>query len=352
MSLKNVFETAVAKERFNINDINDLYDHLTPDSLRTTFENTMHKINNITKFNKILKGIIRFAFLIELVKDDVTSTKFEVRWSTRLQNDVRYASFEDCLAIFESLLNKILHLNNDQLQIIELFLKNPLLPYELPIDYIVRKTEHPIHTVNNIDLFTTEEIKNCVKLREIIKNNEINPDSDIFTNILRDKIQVKTYLTDRALTGAHKTNREKRWETHPASVQFALRRDCLKIEKTLMLQVCKFRGAPHQLKNELIKQNILTNDDEYFRCPITGDVIDYNDFKQDVISPIHGKSRFQVGHLNPLKSNGDNEIFGHTARNISWISEDGNRIQGSLSMHEVDALLLRIFKNRNFKDQL
>ena len=36
----------------------------------------------------------------------------------------------------------------------------------------------------------------------------------------------------------------------------------------------------------------------------------------------------------------------HTADNISWISENGNRIQGSLSIDEVDALLRRIYHNR------
>ena len=37
---------------------------------------------------------------------------------------------------------------------------------------------------------------------------------------------------------------------------------------------------------------------------------------------------------------------GHTADNISWISENGNRIQGSLSLDEVDDLLRRIYRNR------
>ncbi len=98
------------------------------------------------------------------------------------------------------------------------------------------------------------------------------------------KIKIKAYQTDRAQTGKHQTNREKRWESHPDNFQFAFRRDCNDVEAALILQ---------------------------------------------------------VGHLNPLKATG-----GHNATNIGWISDDGNRIQGSLSIDEVKALLRRIYRNR------
>jgi hypothetical protein len=65
---------------------------------------------------------------------------------------------------------------------------------------------------------------------------------------------------------------------------------------------------------------------------------------QEVADPTHGKSAYQVGHLNPLKA-GERAEFRHTRANISWITEDGNRIQGSLTLKETRELLLRISRN-------
>ncbi len=48
-----------------------------------------------------------------------------------------------------------------------------------------------------------------------------------------------------------------------------------------------------------------------------------------------------AGHLTPLKNGGR-----HISDNIGRISDDGNRIQGSLSLEEVDNLLIKIYKNR------
>ncbi len=74
--------------------------------------------------------------------------------------------------------------------------------------------------------------------------------------------------------------------------------------------------------------------------------LQYDEFADDALHPTHGKSKFQVGHLNLLKALDIDGANGHTAGNISWISENGNRIQGSLSIDEVDALLRRTYHNR------
>jgi len=42
--------------------------------------------------------------------------------------------------------------------------------------------------------------------------------------------------------------------------------------------------------------------------------------------------------------------LGHTGNNVSWISQDGNRIQGHLSLEETRALLSRIGENYAAKD--
>lgn len=115
-----------------------------------------------------------------------------------------------------------------------------------------------------------------------------------------------------------------------------------------MLQVAKFKGANADLVAGLKREGYLPSSFEYATCPITRDYLDYQLFVDDILHPRHGRSAFQVGHLNPLKTVKDGESFGHTATNISWISDDGNRIQGSLSMSEVERLLIRIFKNRHF----
>ena len=65
------------------------------------------------------------------------------------------------------------------------------------------------------------------------------------------------------------------------------------------------------------------------------------------MNPQHGRSSFQVSHLDPLKLNatGDEVEFGHKAENIGWISSDGIRIRGGLSLHETRDLLKTISQN-------
>ena len=80
------------------------------------------------------------------------------------------------------------------------------------------------------------------------------------------------------------------------------------------------------------------------RCPVTLDPLDFEILTQEVIDPTHGKASYQVGHLNPLKA-GQEDEFRHLPANITWITEDGNRIQGHLTLKETRGLLFRISKN-------
>jgi hypothetical protein len=85
---------------------------------------------------------------------------------------------------------------------------------------------------------------------------------------------------------------------------------------------------------------------EIFRCPITLEPLVFQEFKEELLNPTHGKSNFQVGHLNPLKLDDPSSILaGHTPQNIAWISANGNRIQGSMSIEEVRSLLKNIAHN-------
>ncbi len=128
----------------------------------------------------------------------------------------------------------------------------------------------------------------------------MSPDAIFFRTVITDKIKVKTYLTDRVLTGDHKTNREKRWETHP--IQFILLNVAFAWELN-MLSLRKFALSKVFLKQQSISYDRLTYCLKSFPLPmsITGDALSYEAFRIGLLNPTHGKSDFQVGHLNPLK---------------------------------------------------
>ena len=118
------------------------------------------------------------------------------------------------------------------------------------------------------------------------------------------------------------------------------------IEYALVTQVCAFEGFPNAALQQLQQANILPPQLPTAFCPITGDGLSYDALRDELLNPTHGKSDFQVGHLNPLKLEAANAaIAGHTADNISWMSADGNRIQGSLSLGDVRTLIQRIAEN-------
>jgi hypothetical protein len=298
--------------------------------------------------NGLFSGIVRFAFLIELVKQPkIETTKFEVHWAGRIPRvDPRHATFEQCYEMFENLA----HTAVDALQhaarreLLTLFEHHSLLPYELPLDYGNRRLGAQIHRRDNTVWMWDELPLRVIRLRAFLLDRNRNAHARVFEEAY-GKIRVKTYLTDRALTGEHKSNREKRWETHPQSVQFALRRSCLEIEQTLVNQLCHFQGFPQDLRKQLEANHLLLPLPEPFRCPITMEPMSFADFEKELLNPQMGKASFQVGHLNPLKAINDDPRQGHTALNIGWISSDGNRIQGHLSLDETRQLIRRISKN-------
>ncbi|MBI4327229.1 MAG: hypothetical protein HY674_18490, partial [Chloroflexi bacterium] len=217
-----------------------------------------------------------------------------------------------------------------------------LSPHEFPLDYD-SKDIVPIHCVKNLRLLREPDYLRLLKIRQSLLDSKLNPDFQLFAHIL-DKVRVQSYLTDRALTGDFKTNREKRWEAHPGSPQFAFRRDCLAVELELIDQLVRFTSFPSGTIRYLQSVGLLTDVSKVARCPVTLDPLDFELLAQEVTDPTHGKSAYQVGHLNPLKA-GDSEEFRHHRANISWITEDGNRIQGHLTLKETRELLLRISRN-------
>jgi len=290
-------------------------------------------------------GLIRFAFLIEPVNEDVTSTKYAARWSSRLSaQDPRRADFNTCVAVLQVCCREIrAGLQHEELRkIIAMLPAWGMSPHETPIDY-EDKTGNSIHRPDNVVVLRASEYVRLLDMRRLLLSKETNPSKKVFDAIM-DKVRVKSYLTDRALTGDFKTNREKRWEAHPGSPQFAVRRDCLMVELTLLDQLVGFRGFPDALIKVLVAQGVLSKHPPLSRCPVTLDPMDFDLLAESVANPKHGKSSYQVGHLNPLKA-GDSPEFRHAAANISWISEDGNRIQGHLPLQATRDLIRRIAAN-------
>lgn len=349
--LKQIIEIFVETENFNMRQLHlDAWPLIEEHPRVAPNINKIQEIFGNTDYKKLANSILRNAFLIELVKvPKIETTKFRERWFHQLDGDPRWCSFEECLEIAADLLEQlpIWISENNHKEVLMLSFECSLLPYEVPIDYIHRTTKNGrLHERGNIIWYYDELVLRTLKLRKYLIASEVSPDITFFRKVITDKIKVKTYLTDRVLTGDHKTNREKRWETHPKSVHFAERRTCMAIEYALATQICSFEGFPNNFLHLLQKEGILAKHLNTALCPITGDTLSYESFKNELLKPTHGKSDFQVGHLNPLKLGSDsNQGSGHTAENISWISADGNRIQGSLSLDDVRKLIKRIANN-------
>lgn len=289
------------------------------------------------------KGLIRAVFLIELVNERASSTKFERRWTPLLADDARGCSFEGCWEIFTGLAQKLAENATKFKSLLDRFRLFSNLPYELPIDYKKRRQGH---VPGNLQwIWDDAEIERTLLLREHVRDRQVVGELADHFRLVGKKTAVKTYETDRALTGEHRTNREKRWETHPGSVQFAFRRDCLKIEHKLLSQICHFEGFPTDVRQTLTAKGVVLKMEQPAQCPITRDPLDFGLLLDSLEAPKAGRSAFQVGHLNPLKGPGAGSAFGHTPANVAWITKDGNRIQGDLSYVEVMALLERIRKN-------
>ena len=343
--LKTVFDEAVKAERFS-----ERIPHTRTEALRALphpakLTAVLQSFLTPAETETIHRRLTRAAFLIEPVNNDVTSTKYDVRWSARLVGtDPRAASFDECLAIHETLSTQLVALLADEAFRTELRLvvEWGRSPHEFPIDY-VSKAAVPIHTVGNMRLLREPAYQRLLGIRRALLDPKLNPDGQLFEAIF-DKVRVKSYLTDRAQTGNFQTNREKRWEAHPQSPQFALRGDCFAVELELIDQLFRFQSFPPGIVRYLESTGLLGEPAKVARCPVTLDPLDFEVLAQECADPTHGKSAYQVGHLNPLKA-GAGVGFRHHKANISWITADGNRIQGHLTLKETRQLLLRISAN-------
>jgi hypothetical protein len=343
--LKAILDRSVKADRFTDRKLYEDTGNLREGLRARKVSTELGKLLPPAQVEVVHRRLVRAAFFIELVKRDVTSTKYDVRWTNRLDNsDPRKASFDECCAIYEALCQQLLDLLRDPTfqEEIKLFVPWGLSPHEMPVDY-ESKAAVPIHSRQSVRIRRDPQYVRLLKIRQSLLDPNLNPDFQLFAAIF-DKIRVKSYLTDRALTGDYKTNREKRWEAHPGSPQFALRRDCFAVELALIDQLVRFKSFPPGVIEYLKRTNLLGDVGKVARCPVTLDPLDFEILAQEVTDPTHGKAAYQVGHMNPLKAGAGDE-FRHAPANISWITEDGNRIQGHLTLKETRDLLFRISKN-------
>jgi len=343
--LKPIFDNAVRAGRFSEPNLHAQLQNLRALPNASKLAAKLQTFLTPAEVETVQRRLVRASFLVEPVNDDVTSTKYDVRWSARFSGgDPRAASFDVCLAIHESLSGAVAEFVADAVycEELKLVLAWDLSPHEFPVDY-ESKTASPIHTVANLRILRDKDYLRLLKIRRSLLDPKLNSDRKLFQNLF-GKILVKSYLTDRAQTGDFKTNREKRWEAHPQSPQFALRRDCFAVELELVDQLFRFQHFPPGIIHYLQSAGVTINAGKVARCPVTLDPLDFEVLAQEVTDPVHGKAAYQVGHLNPLKAGAVAE-FRHHKANISWITADGNRIQGHLTLKETRQLLLRISAN-------
>ena len=352
--MQQTLERMAESERFNMNALYTVLWPLIDEEVSfSPHLSTIRQRLGAKEYRHLGKALIRHVFLIEPVKGiGVTTTKYRVRWWTELADDPRFCPFAECVEIASSLMEQLTGWLDtaEHVELTQLYYDYLIIHYEVPLDYIERPASTDlttrIHRRGNLAWTFTDAMLRTVKLRKYLFDPATSPDAFFFKKVLDDKIKVKTYLTDRVLTGENKSNREKRWEVHPRSVHFALRRTSMEIEYVLIRQLCAFAGFPEQFKAQLQAQGILPAELPTYRCPITLEPMSFDAFKDALLNPTHGKSDFQVGHLNPLKLDDPTDTAsGHTADNISWISAHGNRIQGPMSLASVRALLQQIAHN-------
>lgn len=298
----------------------------------------------------IYRSAGRFSFCIELTNLKITSTKMKTRWmkgkimktkKDSFQNyegdfapldDQRSSSFEECYEIFEYLIG-ILSKSDEHLSVMKK-LSNQLsrgLPYESVFGYLKYDLLR-IHTKDNVSLVDLIDISWLIKVRPIIYPALRGFKKNKLLSKVVEKIKTKAYKTDRSQTGEVQTNRAKRWECILEDFQRATIEQCWSVERKLLFDLTGFKGFPNDLKQKLIDKNVEVK--ESTLCPVTKSELLFDDFMN---LRIHGESKFQVGHLLPLKNGGK-----HEGGNIAWISDDGNRIQGSLTIEETHEMIRMI----------
>ena len=321
------------------------------DPLGVLFVDLGRYVPNARLFRRLIHDAMRFAFLIELTNIRVSSTKTKTRWmpvptspntsssygSTPAfdqAHDPRASNYANCYQVFKDVLTLLL--NDVEFRLIALTLAGRNGEWTYPLTYQVEGTPH-LHTSANIRKANLTDLNWLLKVEGILMQAPhpgVAPPLDM--DSVR-KIRTKAYRTDRAQTGATQTNRAKRWESSFHDYQYANVESCWSVERALLESLADFSGFPSQARALLVAHELATATATVACCPVTLQTHLFEDF---AAQRLIGRSDFHVGHLHPLKAGGQ-----HVGSNVAWLSRDGNRIQGDLSLREAH-LLIRTIADR------
>ena len=303
-------------------------------------------------FKYLIGSTIRFSFLIELTDLKVGSTKMKTRWLPGLilmpqdgsfapvrgsfepGNDPRASSFAECYEVFTSFLEQASHeLQSEESRLVLKELsKVRRVPYEIPFGYNDANLD-PVHTADNVSWVMSDDLAWLGRARVIL--NDVDPENRAaLREIIKRKLEVKVYKTDRALTGKDKTNRAKRWEVLCGDFQQSTLQQCWSVESALTRALLNFEDFPTNIRQSFVDEQLIGATESVTRCPVTLAPLNYGEFAAAMLEATHGRSDYQIGHLTPLKRAGR-----HVGDNVCWQSADGNRIQGDLSIDETVAML-------------
>ncbi|OFS93304.1 hypothetical protein HMPREF3113_11285 [Stenotrophomonas sp. HMSC10F06] len=318
------------------------------DPLGVLMADLARQVHDARLFRWMIFDAMRFAFLIELTNIRVSSTKTKTRWmpvptspntSTSFgstppfdqAHDPRASSYAECYEMFEGVL--VLLLNDLEFRATALTLAGRNGEWTYPLTYQVEDAAH-IHTGSNIRRADLTDLNWLLKVEGILMQAPSFGVAPVLDMDTVKKIRTKAYRTDRAQTGTTQTNRAKRWEASYRDYQYANVESCWSVERALLQSLADFSGFPSQARALLVAQGLAPATWTMQRCPVTLQVHAFADFTAQMSI---GRSDFHVGHLHPLKAGGR-----HVGSNVAWLSRDGNRIQGDLSLGDAHSLIRTI----------
>lgn len=144
-------------------------------------------------------------------------------------------------------------------------------------------------------------------------------------------ISAKAMKTGRKVTGAHATNRDKRWEISVDHPQYGSEIDCHMTFVKLCAQIFCFDNAPEcprELRDRLVQVYNFPIQPNSFRDSLLLEHFDFNDLVREGLSPTHGHSSFHIGHEDPTL------VPKHQPGNINWRTYRSNLIQGNMTLRE------------------
>lgn len=336
--------------------------------------------------DKLQERLWKFsAYVRQPRKDDrsCNKTPFFSRWDTDEKTsyltpkDPRYASQKECQNVYNALLallleaHGILEPSSQAIALVEQMLNRSFQPqslqcihtrepisgndikrsigyttqrlgtYEISTSYRLELNAGGYHEHTNVGWMKPLHINYA--LRKALREHLIasGAPAKAIKNAL-DKIQVKSYCTDKQTMPPFFSNRDVRWATWPNSAQYASHYQCAMIEMELMVELYEFAGAPTlteelNLETQKIRGRPIVRENR--QCFVTGKTLKYEDYVQAAINPSGGRSSYHVGHIVPLTRGGK-----HAWDNIQWMSDDGNRIQGNNILEEIEAKLVDAVK--------